>query len=272
MSRRLYKYTYSKCTKRFPEISRDRAENFVACAVCERTDDPFLSLFPPSPSLSLSISFSLIRSLAHSARSFSSIPFPTTLVYISLSPSPSHLSLSLACKRACSLFPSPSISSSAAKRDSFLLWSAVLRTLASVGGLPGAREALCDVAAQRARRCAVAAVGRRGLAPSRSLARAHPLARSLPRILSLFPPHGRDQPYYPPPPTADIPTAKVPPSCPFACPRATQPACLLALSTQGRTRRLNVPRACAATGNDERGTAYRYLCPSPFPSNFLCKS
>lgn len=105
-SRRMYKYTYSKCIKRFPEISRDRMENFFSLReLCEYISTISLSLFR---AFVLHIHFPSLA-LVHSYTRFSLVL--------------SNLPLS--------------ISSSMAKRDSFLLWSLWPFSVHSVSVLVG---------------------------------------------------------------------------------------------------------------------------------------
>lgn len=241
-SRRMYKYTYSECTKRFPEISRDRTENFVAC-VCElgesfsfslRFNSPLsisviqsrFSLSPYLPPLALSFSFpSLSRTLARSARHVRPTCFPST--FISLSRALSlPVSLLLLRHGKTGFFPSLVRRSPYARECGGLLASVRLCRRCRVAARNSSRR--CQACELSAARRAVP------LPCARSRARSISLGLS-----SLAQPGST---VHPPPPTADIPTAVTPPPSPlrlFPVPRpaARQQASLAcALTTPNAVR------------------------------------
>jgi len=126
----------------------------------------------------------------------------------------------------------------------------------SVGGLPGAREAFCDVAVSRARRRCVVAASLTGRAIS--LPRVHSSTRSISLVLPSLRAAGIN--CIPSPANGRHPHCQSP-SVPLRLP-ARHPACLLVFSTQCRTRRFYVPALEQRTGNYERGL-------SMSPSNLL---
>jgi hypothetical protein len=216
----MYKYTYSECTEHFPEISRDRAENLVACAEPRRI---FFSLYFHN------LSLSFIRPLAR-----------TLSLSLSLSRVQAH-------SFSCHLFPSPSI-----QQNGILSFSGPPFSvrLVSVGGLPGAREAFCDVAVSRARRRCVVAASLTGRAIS--LPRVHSSTRSISLVFPSLRAAGIN--CIPSPANGRHPHCQSP-SVPLRLP-ARHPACLLVFSTQCRTRRFYVP--ALEQLREIMSTAYRY--------------